>query len=284
MSLWFLLWFLLSFILLGATFWSTIILIQQKQAWKEYAKKYGLTYTSGKFFAPPNMEGVIDGYNVSFFTAVQQNPDARKNRQLTVMQVNANTPFVDGIACGTAEMLPFLQSLELLTPHEVKEGTWNKKNHIRTRHKKAVDAFLTAERVHILNEILSMPNADIIVILDDSEGIFRFETPNPLNDAKKIDVVLHKLMTRIKKLEPSDTEEKSLETIVKQEGVSQEQSAATTSAAEPTPPVVEEPVAEPETASETEEKEKPETKAEPDIATEEASSEKEATQDEEKKS
>lgn len=208
-----------------------IILIQQKQAWKEYAKKYGLTYTPGTFFGPANMEGVIDGYNVSFFTAVQQNTDARKNRQLTVMQVNANKAFVDGIACGTAEMLPFLQSLELLTPHEVKEGNWDKKNHIRTRHKKAVDSFLTAERVNVLNEILSMPNADIIIILDDSEGIFRFETPNPLNDANKIDVVLRKLMTRISKLEPDEKEEKSLEKMAKQE----ELASAPVSTTQPNP-------------------------------------------------
>lgn len=236
MSLWFLLWFVLSFILLGATFWSTIILIQQKQAWREYSKKYGLTFIPGTFFGPPNMEGIIEGYNVSFFTAVQQNPDARKNRQLTVMQVNANKSFVNGIACGTAEMLPFLRSLELLSPHEVKEGKWDKKNHIRTRNKKAVDAFLTAERVTVLNEILSMPNADIIVILDDNEGIFRFETPNPLNDANKIDIVLHKLIARIKKLEPDAEEEKSLEQMVKQEeAVTPSQNAASAPVAKPKP-------------------------------------------------
>lgn len=216
MSLWFLLWFVLSFVLLGATFWSTIILIQQKKAWREYAAKKGLTFTPNKFFEPASLEGVIDGYNVSFFTATQQNPDARKNRQLTVMQVNANETFVDGIVCCTAEMLPFLQSLEAITPHDLKVGKWNKKNHINTRNKKAVDAYLTEERVSVLSGILSMPNADILILLDNNEGVFRFETPNPLKNATQIDSVINKLIIRIKKLEPSEEELKTFAALVDQ--------------------------------------------------------------------
>jgi len=223
LSLWFLLWFVLSFILLGATFWSTVILIQQKKAWREYAAKKGLVFTPNKFFEPASMEGVIDGYNVSFFTAMQQNPDVRKNRQLTVMQVNANDGFVDGIACGTSEMLPFLQTLTAVSPHDVKVGKWDNKYHIRSRNKKAVDAFLTEERVTILSSILSMPNADILIILDDNEGIFRFETPNPLQEAKQIDNVINKLLARVKKLEPSADEKKHYASLITKEEDTQEQ-------------------------------------------------------------
>ena len=210
MSIWFLLWFVLSFILLGATCWSTIILIQQKKAWKDYATKKGLSFTPGEFFEPATVEGTLDGYNVSLFTATQQNQDARKNRQLTVLQVTVNEVFVDGIGCGTKEMLPFLQSLEAITPHEVKVGKWNKNNDIRSRNKKAVDAYLTEERVSILNGILSMPNADIVILFDDRESIFRFETTNPLTQVGQIDSVINKLIARIKKLKPDSTESKKL--------------------------------------------------------------------------
>lgn len=210
LSLWLLLWFVLSFILLGATFWSTIILVQQKKAWGEYAKKKGLTFARGTFFAPCTMEGIVDGYNVSFFSATQQNVDARKNRELTVMQVNASDPFVDGIACGTPEMLPFLQSLDTTMPHELKTGKWNKENQLRSRNKKAVDAYLTEDRIKIINGILSMPNADVVILLDNNEGIFRFETSNPLTDANQIDATVNKLIARIKKLTPSEEERKKL--------------------------------------------------------------------------
>ena len=206
MSLWFLLWFVLAFILLGATFWSTIILVQQKKAWKEYAKLKSLTFVENGFFESATVEGIVDGYGVSIFNALQQNPDARKNKQITVLQINANTTFVDGIACGTKEMFPFLQSLDALTPHDVKQSGWNKKHDIRTRNKSAVDQYLTEERVKILNNILSMPNTDVIVLLDGNEGMFRFETPNPLKDISQIETIIKKLLTRIKKLEPKDGE------------------------------------------------------------------------------
>lgn len=210
MSLWVLLWFVLSFILLGATVWSTVILVQQKAAWKKFSQKHKLTFTPNKFFQPCSVEGVIQGYNVSLFTATQQRTDTRKNRQLTVMQVNVNQPFVDGIACGTDEMLTFLQSLEAITPHDIKFEKWNKKNHIRTRNKKAVDEYLTDERVAVINEILTMPNADILVMLDENEGVFRFETSNPLIDADKIEILFNKLFARIKKLQPDEAELKKL--------------------------------------------------------------------------
>lgn len=210
MSLWVLLWFVLSFILLGTTIWSTVILVQQKAAWKKFAQKHKLTFTSGKFFQPAGVEGVMEGYNVSLFTATQQREDARKNRQLTVMQVNVNQPFVDGIASGTDEILPFLQSLDGITPHDMKSDKWNKKNHIRTRNKKAVDAYLSDERVALLSDILSMPNADVLVMLDENEGVFRFETSNPLMDAEKIETLFNKLFARIKKLQPDEAELKKL--------------------------------------------------------------------------
>lgn len=206
MSLWFLLWFLLSFILLGATFWSTLILIHQKTAWRNFAKRHNLTFSSNKFFEPSSVEGVLDGYNISFFTAVQQNPDSRKNRQLTVMQITSNVAFVNGFACGTSEMLPFLQSLEAITPHDMTGKKWNKDYHIRSRNKAGVDIYLTEERVSILSSILSMPKADILLLLSEEEGVFRFETTNPLTDDKQIDVVVQKLLARIKKLEPTKEE------------------------------------------------------------------------------
>ena len=214
MSIWFLLWFVLAFIILGATLWSTIILIQQKKAWREYAAKKGLTFTPNKFFEPATIEGILGGCNISFFTATQQKEDSRKNRQLSVMQINVNTAFVDGIGAGTKEMLPFLQSLEALTVHDVKVGKWDKAHDIRSRNKKAVDAYLTEERTNILSSILKMPNADVLILLDSNEGVFRFETSNPMIEVKKIDALVSKLIARIEKLKPSVEELKKFEGLV----------------------------------------------------------------------
>ena len=213
MSLWFLLWFVLSFILLGATFWSTIILLQQKKAWGDYAVKKGLIFTRGTFFGPTSVEGTINGYGVSLFTATQQKEEARQNRQLSVVQINANNRFLDGIGCGTVEMLPFLKSLDGISPHEVKTEKWDKAHYMMTRNKKAVDAYLSEERANILTSILNMPNADILILLDGNEGVIRIETANPLKNAAQIDKIVNNLMAAFKKLTPDEEEIANLKSL-----------------------------------------------------------------------
>lgn len=210
MSIWFLLWFVLAVIIIGATLWSTIILIQQKQAWKSYAAKKGFNFTPNKFFEPAVMEGTMGDYTVSFFTAVEQNEDSRKNRQITVAQINANFPFSSGIGAGSPKMLAFLQALETIKPYDVDSKVWQKKNHIYVEDQKTASSFLTEARLKIINDLLSFPKANVIILLDQNEGVFRFETSNPLHDQKKIEAFVTKVIARIEKLRPSEEEAKNI--------------------------------------------------------------------------
>ncbi len=217
MSIWIFLWLIVALIILGTTGWSLLILFQQKQAWKAYATKHKLTYKAGTTFGPSEVEGDINNYTVSLFSATQQKPDARKNRQVTVFQINTDKAFVDGIGAGTKEMVLFLETLEAITPYNVKVGEWNKDYHIRARNKKAVDAFMTEERVKILKAILAMPKSDVLILLDNNQGTFRFETSNPMQDLKMIENTIDKLMKLVDKLAPDEAEAKKLETLASQE-------------------------------------------------------------------
>lgn len=214
MSIWFFLWFLLAVIIVGATVWSTIILIQQKRAWKSYAAKKGLSFTPNKFFEPATLEGVMGDYTVALFTAVEKNEDSRKDRQITVAQINANYPFLDGIGMGNAKMKPFLDALDSIKPYDVKDSAWDKGNIIKVENKDTADKFLTKDRLKILNELLKFPKANVLILLDQNEGVFRLETSNPFQDEKKIDALVTKMIARIEKLRPSDEEFKNLLEIV----------------------------------------------------------------------
>lgn len=210
MSIWFFLWFLLAVIIVGATVWSTIILIQQKRAWKSYAAKKGLGFKPNKFFEPAVMDGVMGDYTVSFFTAVEKNEDSRKDRQITVAQINANFPFIDGIGMGNAKMKPFLEALGTISPYPAKEEQWDKENLIYVENKKTADEFLTKDRLAILTQLLKFPKANVLILLDQNEGVFRLETSDPFHDEKKIDALVTKMIARIEKLRPSDEEFKKL--------------------------------------------------------------------------
>ena len=207
MSIWVFLWLVLSIVLLGATFWSTWILIQQKQAWKSYALKNGLRYTSGRFFESPQVEGIVDGYTVSLFSATQMNEDSRKNRQRTVVEVKLNASMVYGLGAGTPEMLPFLKTLDVLSPHDVKGRTgWNNNNALLSVNADVIDAYLTEDRFKALCSVLSIPKADVLVLMEEESAVVRVETANPLEDEKRLEGVLQKLFARIKKLEVSGEE------------------------------------------------------------------------------
>lgn len=218
LSIWWFLWFVLSFILLGTTGWSLVILFKQKKAWAVYAKRKGLVFTKGSFAGSGSVEGSIDGFNVSLFSATQQKEDARKNRQLTVVQIILAKPFIDSIGAGTAEMLPFLNSLDNISPHSITSDKWDAKaNHLFSRNKEAVDLFLTEDRIVILNNILKLSNSDNIVVLTEEEGLFRFETSNPLTDVEKIDKLVTKLMANINKIRPDEKEIAEFKKLYKKE-------------------------------------------------------------------
>lgn len=193
-------------ILLGATAWSTIILIQQKKAWEAYAKKKNLQFTPNKFFEPCSIEGRIDEVNLSFFTATQENPEARKSRQLTVLEFNDPNPYVDGMACGSSEMRNFIAALTALSTHNTKDLKWENGHLIVSRNKKAVTTFLTEDRAKIITGLLKFPKSDVLILFDKEEGVYRFETSNPLSDLEKIESTVEKLISRIQKLRATPEE------------------------------------------------------------------------------
>ncbi|MAZ76963.1 MAG: hypothetical protein CMH31_06675 [Micavibrio sp.] len=213
--IWIILWVVFSTIILGAAFWSLIIQYKQKKTWEAFAKKAGLKYMSGTFTGPCGVEGVLDGYDVSLFTAEQQNIDSRKNRKVTGLQVNANEGFVDGLAAGTPEVRTFIKSLGGLSNHDMKGKKWDKNLTIFSRHKEAVNLFLTEERVDTIKKMLNIKNADVILLLDENEGGYRIETSNPLTDLEQLEKMVKATIARYKKLSVTKEEIDSFKKTVK---------------------------------------------------------------------
>jgi hypothetical protein len=82
-----------------------------------------------------------------------------------------------------------------------------------TKNKQAVEQFLTPERLTILNNILKMKNSDNLILLEEEQGVFRFETSNPMTELETIDHLVSKLTASIKKLVPSEQELTSLQAL-----------------------------------------------------------------------
>jgi hypothetical protein len=208
--MWLLLWFVLSAILIGATLWSLQILFRQKKAWEQYAKTKNFTYNAGTFMGPAEMSGMIGDYKVSFFTAERPGVDVRTRRYVTAMEINLIDGLVDGGAMGTTEMLPFMQSLDKLHPFKIEERPLQEGHFAFAKSDAVMKAYLTADRIDALENILKTRNADILVLFNDKELVLRVETSDPMQDAVKIDKIVTRLIGLADRLRVSAQERERL--------------------------------------------------------------------------
>ena len=82
--MWIAIWVCLVVFVLVFVGWTLLILLQQKKAWSDYAKKHKLKYESGKFMDAAVVTGNMDGSLFSLYSGVQQKlngiPDAHSLR------------------------------------------------------------------------------------------------------------------------------------------------------------------------------------------------------------
>lgn len=194
MSLWILLWLVLSAIILGASGWSAVILLRQKEAWQAFAARHKMTYTPGKFMGPPSLEGFIDKYSISFFTAERQAPDVRNRRFVTVVEITCPEGFIEAAAAGTAEMVPFMENMPNVSPMSIDAAKWEQGSRLFARNRDAVRLYLTPERLEHLTQLLATRNADVIVLFDDDQAVIRLETSDPILDADKAEKIIKRLI------------------------------------------------------------------------------------------
>jgi len=198
--MWIFIWLVLSAILLGATGWSLRILLLQKKAWAAYAKSKNFSYQPGTFMGPAEMSGVVGDYKLSFFTGERQGVDVRTRRYVTVVEIDLVEGLVDGGVTGSQEMLPFMQSLSRLHPHQVEGPGWEANLFMFIKNDNAVKAYLTPERIEVISSILKTKNADVLIVFHDKELVVRLETSDPMQDAQKIEKIVTRIMGLCDKL------------------------------------------------------------------------------------
>lgn len=196
----FTIWFVISAILIGATLWSTSILLKQKRAWEAFATKHKMAYDKGRFMSSPSVTGHIQGYRVALFAAERQALDVRQRRMMTALEITLPSGLVDGAAVGSTEMLPFLNSLTALKPYTPKSEIWNNDLHFFARNIDILQAWLTDERLTHIVAIAGTKNSDNLFMFDDGQGIIRIETRDPLSDPDKIEKAAMRLIKHAKAL------------------------------------------------------------------------------------
>lgn len=217
MTIWVFLWLILSVIILGASVWSAVILYRQKKAWQVFAAKHSMTYTAGRFMAPPTLDGFIEQYRVSFFTAERQSPDVRQRRFVTVVEIVFPEGVIAAAAMGTKEMVPFMETLNQLTPLAITNDKWHQDFRAFAQGRDAVRLYLTSERMEHVIQILSTKNADVLLVFNENLGVVRIETSDPILDPAKAEKVIMRLIRHAQGLKISKTEREDIKSRAKED-------------------------------------------------------------------
>jgi len=211
MSIWVFLWFVLSAILIFFSVWTLHILLQQKRAWRVFADKYKLTYQGGRLFDSPSVSGLYKNYSISLFTGEHAREDIRNNRKLTAIEVEVESALPMEGAIGTHGMADIVRGLDYAHRLKSEEYGWGQEAAIRIDEPAMLQKYLTEERVQALSELMKVVNAWVIFIFVRNKTLLRLDMPNPLQNPKKMDVLLNKMIEVARVMELDKAEKTALE-------------------------------------------------------------------------
>ncbi len=210
LSLSFIVWLLITVFLLGFWFWTIYILLRQRRAWKFYAQKRKLRYSSDGFYQGVTMNGAIDGYKISIFTSEHSELDARSQRRLSAIEISLHSKLDTYGAVASGGMVHVVEAIDLHQEFKPDAKKWDDAYVIRTRDVGYMKKYLNDERVDKLLDLMAEDKVWVILLFLEDTGILRIDTPLPLDDPKRMDFLVKKMIDVANVLELKKGEDKDL--------------------------------------------------------------------------
>ncbi len=201
MNIWIVIWAFFATFIMGITLWSFRILIRQKQAWGQFAKRHNLECANKAFMKSPILTGAIRDYFITIMSVEQDDDDGRGRYFRSVIQFNLKNPMpVEGVIASS-----WLRRMagDLKLPQEsgtemtaIGNGTI-----ISSQESAKLSPYFTKERVQALSAMAAVKNAAIILIFNEEEAFIRFETADALDDVSRLEKLVNKVIDAAKILE-----------------------------------------------------------------------------------
>lgn len=205
---WILIWLAFSVFIIGMFSWSTIILQRQKRAWADFALKHGLAYDRRRFLDSAAVTGLYKGFDITLMSLPREADDPRDNRFVSVLELKFPQGLQDSFAIGTPAMHPFIEQFDAYKQYTIPAKGWKEEYKVYANNLDRAKDFLTADRLKHIARILSLKNADVLIMFDSQEGIVRAETIDPVQTSDKVEQVADYLIKHCKALydsPPSET-------------------------------------------------------------------------------
>ena len=192
--MWLFLWVIIVLGAIGFFLWSYHTTFEQKKAWKAYALKFGLAYVGGALLQPPEMTGEVKNHRVNCYAQAVPDPQG-KTRTETVVEVFLNivppVPFVV-VKPGFAD---FLVSINLPKSFVIDDPDWPKAALAQTLEEEQPELWFqnNKKKISALGRFFKLP-FDTGVIADGDQAFLVIRTPDPLNDPRKLNQLVNKMI------------------------------------------------------------------------------------------
>ncbi len=210
MNIYIIIWIAVTLFLVTFWLWSILVLYKQKQAWKAFAKSKDLRYRSNSMFDSPEISGVLKDYKVYVFTAEHDAADGRYARRLTSIEITLKSSLPAALAVASGGMVQIVEELNFRAEYRPEAHGWDNSYIVRSRSEALIKDYLTDRRVQSLVNVMKIKNSWFILFFSSGQGLLRLDLPDPLNDPKKLNDCLNKLIDAAQVMELAKGEEEKL--------------------------------------------------------------------------
>lgn len=197
---WIFLWAVISAAILGTFFWSTIILHQQKRAWKAFTTAHKLNYEPGKFFESPKVSGIFEGRFINLFSQEKEAPGGRSTIYRTALEVTLGRGIgSEGGMIANREGQYIIDMIDY--PHKLVMPDANAAGlNVSAYDEAFMRDYLTNARLDILKSMMKLRDAGIILAFGDREALLRLELPDPLHMPGKAEQLMRTTLKTFNRL------------------------------------------------------------------------------------
>lgn len=221
--MWLAIWGCFAAFIVAFVGWTLVVLMQQKRAWANFAKKNKLKYTPGSFMGSPTVTGEMGKWNFSLYAGVQQTDDIRGQRFVSVIEFQLGRGMPTGAAIATKEFAGFINGLVFDKDFRPALAEWDKSYIARTRSVNSLGAYMTKERTQLLHSLFGLKNSAALFFFDEIEAVLRIETTDPLRNEEHLSKIVNRIMNAVERLSPTDEEKKVFRQLLLQEKKRREQ-------------------------------------------------------------
>lgn len=159
----------------------------------------------------PEVNGIYKGYSINMFTSEHVQSDSRGNRRLTALEIEMTSKMPMAAVMASGGMVDVARSFNLSDELQPEFKDWKSEYIVRSDNYNMIKAYLGDERLKQVVALMKAHNIWVIVVFKGDDALLRVDLPDPLQDQKRLETIMNKMVVVAKALELQDGEIKTLE-------------------------------------------------------------------------